>query len=66
MTRPLDRLKEAVRLTFWVPKTLRDACKAAAKRDGRSLSNWVRWTLEQATKGTGITFTGGDVKRMQP
>ena len=51
MTRPLDRLKNAVRLTFWVPSALRRACKAAAKRDGRSLSNWVRWTLEQATKG---------------
>ena len=51
MTRTLDKLTDAVRLTFWVPAALHKACKAAAKRDGRSLSNWLRWTLERATKG---------------
>ncbi len=53
-TRTLDRLKDAVRLTFWVPTALRDACKAAAQSEERSLSNWVRRTLEEATKETSL------------
>ena len=52
MTRTLDKLTDAVRLTLWVPAALHKACKAAAQSDSRSLSNWIRWTLEKATKGT--------------
>jgi predicted HicB family RNase H-like nuclease len=50
MTRALDKLADAVMLSVWVPRKLHKACKAAAKRDKRSLSNWLRLTLEQATK----------------
>ncbi len=49
-----ERLKadksDAIKLTFWIPAALHAASKQAASNDGRSLSNWVRFQMDEAIR----------------
>lgn len=52
------------KLTFNLPRALHTACHAAAARDGRSLSNWLRHVLTKAVRGeTPLTNPPKQVKR---
>ncbi len=36
---------DSVKLPCWVPRKFRDACRAAADAEKRSLGNWIRFHL---------------------
>ena len=35
------------RINLYLPAQLKDEIRAAADNDGRSINNWLRWTVEQ-------------------
>ena len=45
-------MDETVYITFRAPKSLREQVRKAAKADGRSYSNYLRWLVEQGAKVT--------------